>query len=116
MSHLSRALGSLHQLSQLVTEAEWPAEQAAHLLGIMGSAWNALAELSPDIFRVKPKYHMLQHLVLHVATIHGSPASCWNYLDEDWGGRMAKMAGNRGGACRAETVALKVLERAYAAL
>ena len=81
----------------------------------MGSAWNALAELSPDIFRVKPKFHMLQHLVLHVAPIHGSPASYWCYLDEDWGGRMAKMARTRGGASGAELVALKVLERAYVA-
>lgn len=116
LNHLTRALGSLHQLGQLATAAEWPAKQAAHLLSIIGSAWNDLAEFSPGVFRVKPKFHMLQHLVLHVAPIHGSPAGYWCYLDEDWGGQMVQLARHRGGAFSAEGVGLKVLERAYGAL
>lgn len=116
LDHLTRALGSLRELSQLATEEEWPAMRAAHLLGIIGSAWNDLADYSPEVFRVKPKFHMLQHLVLHVAPIHGSPARYWCYMDEDWGGRIVKLARHRGGSARAELVALKVLERAYAEL
>ena len=97
---LHQAVDSLQQLGHLAAEEEWQATPAEHLLSSLGGAWNALAEVSPDVFRVKPKLHMLQHLVLHVAPLHGSPARYWNYLDEDWGGRLVKLAKHRGGGGR----------------
>lgn len=53
----------------------------------------ALEAVDGKQFRVKPKLHMFLELCME----NGSPAKCWTYRDEDFGGSCAKFARRRCG-------------------
>ena len=58
-----------------------------------------------------------QHFLIHTAMIckYYNPRRYWNYADEDFVGRIAKLASSRGGPKAAATTTRKLLE-AYRAL
>ena len=60
---------------------------------------------NPKLWRVKPKFHMWQHL----CESGSRPSTCWAYRDEDFGGAMAKMGHRRGGRSTPTAVAERVL-------
>ena len=62
-------------------------------------------------WRVKPKLHMLQELILYVSVEFGSARNFWTYQDESWGGWLSNCAARRGGAKFAGTVAFGLLQR-----
>ena len=43
-------------------------------------------------YHVRPKAHLLQHLVLDQLALHGSPSDCWCYLDESFVGDIKGIA------------------------
>ena len=42
-------------------------------------------------FMIRPKCHLLQHLILDFVPILGSPARFWCYRDEDWVGAIKRI-------------------------
>ena len=83
----------------MVKEWPWPKEAAVGYVRSLTRAWRELEELDGAIFRIKPKFHLLYHLVAQVAPTHGPPALFWCYQDEDWGGRLP-MSRHAGAAAR----------------
>jgi hypothetical protein len=57
-------------------------------------------------WRVKPKLH----LFLELAREGGSPATCWTYRDEDFGGTSARLARRRGGPVRPGPTSARFLD------
>ena len=110
------ATAALHYLSGMVKEWPWPKEAAVGYVRSLTRAWRELEELDGAIFRIKPKFHLLHHLVAQVAPTHGPPALFWCYQDEDWGGQAAKVAARRGGRKAPATVASSTLRRLLALL
>ena len=60
-------------------------------------------------WHAKPKVHMLVHLVVTTSANHGCPSSYWNYLDESYGGKLARRCVSRGGAFNGPLQSKRVL-------
>ena len=61
-------------------------------------------------WKIRPKAHMLQHLVCEQVQLWGSPASFWCYRDEDWVGSVKRIAArSRHPATLEERVAHKLM-------
>ena len=56
---------------------------------------------------IKPKHHLLSHLIDHVGSSCENPSVFWTFCDEDFNGRMAKMSGN----LNAKQFSLRAMER-----
>ena len=63
---------------------------------------------SGKAWRCKPKFHLFQELCEFTKS---SPATCWNYRDEDFGGTVAKLGHKRGGKNSPEANSRIVLTR-----
>ena len=87
------AADALRALSGMVREFPWPRDLACRHVDQLHTAWAGLAELDGDVFRVKPKFHLLRHLVADIAPLHGPPALYWCYQDEDWGAGPSRLLG-----------------------
>ena len=111
---LHAATSALHQLSAMVKDWPWPRTVAVGHAQSLASAWAELAAMDEGLFRVKPKFHLLHHLVSEVAPLHGPPSLSWCYQDEDWGGHAVKVAARRGGRKSPATVAARTLCRLLA--
>ena len=57
--------------------------------------YSALAEKEPELWRLKPKTHLMQELCEMCPGTN--PSLFWTYRDEDFGGTIAKMSRRRGG-------------------
>ena len=68
-----------------------------------------------ELWRVKPKFHMLQELCEYQVFCLGNPKTFWAYKDEDFVGWIAALAFSRGGPKAASTAPKNVLDR-YRAL
>ena len=68
-----------------------------------------------EMWRAKPKFHMLQELGEYQVFILGNPRQVWAYADEDFVGWVAALACSRGGQKTASTIPKNVLDR-YKAL
>ena len=101
-------------MSGLVHHVPWPVAAAHALADLILRSWVLLENHDPGNFRVKPKMHLLLHLMSSTCCTLGPPASLWNYSEEDWGGKMARIAKRRGGADNPGPVALALLDRAVA--
>ena len=64
-----------------------------------------------EFWRMKPKLHLFQELVEYQAQDLGNPRFYWNYVDEDFVGRVAKLAMPRGGPKQATTTCRLVLTK-----
>ena len=107
----------MQALSVMVRVCPWPREAALRHVEALTAAWRELPELGgAKVFRLKPKFHLLRHLVAEVAPLHGPPAFYWCYLDEDWGGRAVKALARRGGRNAAAPIAERGLHRLLAQL
>ena len=98
---LSRAYGSLR--------AGTPPGQLADAARLFAQQYKVL-ELhggGGGLWRIKPKMHLFQELVLEEA----EPAKTWVYRDEDWGGTAARLARSRGGALTVAGLSKAVLNR-----
>ena len=113
---LLAATAALHHLSAMVKVWPWPKEVAVGHVRCLMRAWGELAALDEGLFRIRPKFHLLHHLVSEVAPTHGPPALFWCYQDEDWGGQAAKVAARRGGHKSPVTTASRTLCRLLALL
>ena len=113
---LEAATASLHYLSAMVHAWPWPKEEAVGHVRCLAESWAELAAMDAGVFRVKPKLHLLHHLVSEVAPMHGPPSLFWCYQDEDWGGHAAKVAARRGGRKSPATLAGRTLCRLLASL
>ena len=116
LQHLHRALASLWELQEMSTTRPFPAEEAKRAVDRISNSWGHLEDLDPDIFRVKPKLHLLQHLVGQVAAVHGAPSMYWCYLEEDWGGRMVRLAKVWGRTPKVGKFVQRVFQKALALL
>ena len=113
LTHLKVALGALASLQGLSDRDPWLAERAEAKLDRLITAWCALEELNPDVFRVKPKAHLLLHLVGQVAPKFGTPSNYWCYPEEDWGGKLAGLAKVWGKTPKLGKFIARIFERAY---
>ena len=58
---------------------------------------------------MKPKLHLL----LELGEEQGSPASCWTYRDESWGGTVAAFARRRAGTLTTASCSNNLLQRFF---
>ena len=87
-----------------VSSEEFDLEAAkAHLATFLEVYRKLQAEgAEENLWTMKPKCHLLYHLVHITCTHHGRAQHFWNYAEESIGGRYAQMARTRGGPfCRA---------------
>ena len=66
-----------------------------------------------SVWGVKPKLHLLMHLVMEGMRVHGPACHYWTYLDESFGGKVAPRAHTKGGPRTASKQAETVLLRLY---
>ena len=71
----------------------------------------ALSQGDELAWRPKPKMHMMQELAEYQVFALGCPKQFWTYMDEDYVGRIAKMAFSRGGPKSAARTAEVALQR-----
>ena len=102
-------------MAGLVHLVPWPAPEASALIDLILRSWVVLEGLDPEKFKVKPKMHLLVHLGPTCSRL-GPPGPLWNYSEEDWGGKMAKLAMRRGGTDNPTQIAIVLLSRAAALL
>ena len=50
------------------------------------------ADAAKQPFHLRPKAHVLQHLVMDKLSLWGSPSQCWCYRDEDFVGAVKRLA------------------------
>ena len=62
---------ALQALSVMVRVCPWPREAARGHVEALTATWRELVELGGGDFRLKPKFHLLRHLVADVAPVHG---------------------------------------------
>ena len=72
--------------------------------------YSALAEKLPDMWRLKPKMHLLQELC-EMQEQPSNPSLYWTYRDEDFGGSIAHISRRRGGMNSPNSTARSMLER-----
>lgn len=66
--------------------------------------YSDISDMTADnLWRIKPKFHMLQELAEFQAQTSGDPSRFWAYQDESFVGIIAKMAHSRGGKRSAVT-------------
>ncbi len=115
---MEKVLQALATPSEMVKAAEWPARDGAEACHALTTSWHALRSKADedglDLWRVRPKLHVLQHLLLHVAPRWGPPATYWGYMEESIGGKVAKMALHRGGSSAPAGRCKATLDRAWA--
>ncbi len=79
---MEKVLQALATLSEMVKAAEWPARDGAEACHALTTSWHALRSKADedglDLWRVQPKLHVLQHLLLHVAPKWGPPTTYWS--------------------------------------
>ena len=66
-----------------------------------------------NLWRMKPKCHLLHHLIEQTCQHHGQVQHFWNYGEESLGGRYAKMAITRGGVFNRGLVAKDLFLSTY---
>ena len=108
---LAQAAHNLLELSCMAEAATWPTDLACQAMDSLLKAWSELQMLKPGVFRVRPKWHLLAHLVAEVAPRHGPPSLYWCYQDEDWGGKAVQAARRRGGANNPAAIAESTMAR-----
>jgi hypothetical protein len=91
----------------ILTDAEVARARRASMIVVRGYVGLARAAVRRRqcLFRVKPKLHGLHHLSLQLKRLNPSFCSCWS--DEDFMGRIAKIASKT----HRRSVSLRVLER-----
>ena len=72
--------------------------------------YSALAESLPNMWRLKPKMHLLQELC-EMREQPSNPSLFWTYRDEDFGGSIAHISRRRGGKNSSSSTATSVLDR-----
>ena len=72
-----------------------------------------LAEPFFKTWECKPKLHQLLELVTKTQLVHGPANLYWTYMDESYGGKVAKRTVQRGGSNNVSKQAVKVFQRIY---
>ena len=89
-------------------------QKAQALMVEVFDAYVFLASEEDSVWVVKPKLHLLWHLVHQQMVVQGVPTLTWNYLEESIGGKWAVMSLPRGGRHNKALLASKVLEGIFA--
>jgi hypothetical protein len=71
----------------------------------------AVAKGQEQLWKQKPKVHLLQELCEYQTFEHGCPRDFWCYRDESWCGFWAKASKRKGGPSSASIVSQKFLHR-----
>ena len=71
-----------------------------------------LQEMTPTVFRLRPKSHQLLELGLE-ASEGGEPETCWTYRDEDFGGTGSHFAKRRGSVLTVKSFSIVVMTRFF---
>ncbi len=112
VSHLTRLLDTLVRLVCVEPFDSSAAAEACRRLCLLYCALFRRSEaIGEDRWRATPKLHMVQEMLEFDAFTFGSPKSFWTYVDESWGGHVAKIATRRGGAKLPASIALEALDR-----
>lgn len=127
-AHRSKHCSAVNDLMQLLANLyqhiqtePYPAQQAAadcvKMCEILLALHLEAVSLGRDKhWKRKPKLHLLQELLEYdCVQSQQSPKTFWTYLDERWGGEVAKIASRRGGKKTASLIAVSLIHR-YRAL
>jgi hypothetical protein len=124
--HSHTVLMMLQDLEEVqhVMDKAWDPARASDLsvriaLGLSSLNAEAIGNLKADanleLWRVKPKLHLMQELLEYQAFLLGNPRGFWEYMDEDFVGLMSTLALKRGGRNTHQACSHGVLDR-YRAL
>jgi hypothetical protein len=92
--HCATALNDTYECLSAANFSEARIAETARIFALHYIALSTLATaLGACRWGVKPKFH----LFLEMTTCKSSPAKCWTYRDEDFGGTVANMCTRRGG-------------------
>ena len=84
-----------------------PADQLSDNCRKFCTLWVALEEHEPEIFRIKPKMHLMQELC--EMEPNSRPSLHWTYRDEEFGGTVAALGRRLGGPNTAASVGVQTL-------
>ena len=111
------AMSHLQAMYEKIDAEPYPAHEVAahcHQFSLLYSALSAEAQQTGNILAwiIKPKFHLMIELLEYDCAMHmQSPRRFWTYLDESWGGELAKIAVRKGGTKTPFAVAESVIQR-----
>jgi len=116
---LVKLMARLLDLYMLTSCVDWQPEVAGKSCReflLLYSSLNRLAQdQGIDLWRIKPKFHLMQELFEFQGTHKGNPRFFWCYRDESFVGLIGTIAHPRGGQHRPATVPVATLNK-YRAL
>ena len=108
----------LHNIYQCM-DTNWDSDLAATLSMRLATLYRELCddcqENGIDMWRMKPKLHMVQEMLEYQSKELGNPRGYWEYLDEDFVGNIAKIAMRKGGGNTHKACSMNTMDR-YRAL
>lgn len=115
-STVATMMANLLEVAKCIGEKPYDAVKAAShcrqfCLLYVALEKEATAQGKDKAWRCKPKLHLFQEMVEFTGLDRGSPSNFWTYLDESWGGWLAKAGHRRGGAFSAGQTAANLLQR-----
>ena len=90
----------------------FPAKQASESCRLFLLLYREInATTTEDLWKVKPKFHMMAELGGYQVNTSGDPSRFWAYADESFVGLLAKIGSSRGGKRKALTTPTNVLTK-----
>jgi len=100
--HSARVLELAKVLKDIYTcmDTHWDSDLAGNLSMKLAKTYNTIHNDDSDltnVWRMKPKLHMMQEMLEYQGKELGNPRGFWEYQDEDFVGMIAKIAMRKGG-------------------
>ena len=90
---------------------ETAANSCRDFLLLYGALSNQAADQGKDLWRVKPKFHLMQELCEFQGVRYGNPRNFWTDRDESFVGLIGTIARPRGGKHTAKSVPVATLNK-----